>query len=1033
MGGLLYPAFTAMAQDRPSATASLDRGARLVEQRNFPEAKKVLTDIDPAQLPENQRARLADLVRQTDVGLSQAMGPNARLDAAQQDLDADRLAAASAKFQAVADDTSAPADVRENAKIKLALVKQKQVEKIPQMRELLNQAEALYAQGKLDEAQNALNGVAAVGGSLGWDTDNRLPQLQARIAERRVAESRGTGAGAGMAAAPTAAGPGPNPMDAGAAPGGAPMQQVMPGAPETAGQPGDLLSQSMAEDQIRRDRALTLYDEAKRSSDEALAKGQYPQAIAQAQESIDIIDQNRNLFSDLEARALREAAQSKLDSATTIARQAQIEQERQLGSQAARDEEARRLSLQATKRRQVAALVTDANKLYEATQFKEAADLLRQAVAIDPQDGSAKLLLRLVEDKITARDYEAIVHRSGVETMRQNIDSTEHLIPYADLMVYPDNWPEITRKRGSSDTSQDSAANRAARDRLEEPLKEISADHQGLEKVLNYLRDNMGANIFVNWNALQGVGIDRNTEVSVNLREVPFRKALKTILAEVGGSTANLDYTIDEGIITISTKEDLNSAKYQSVRVFDIRDMLVQPNANVQAPQLNIQSATGSNNQQGGGGGFGGGGGGGGFGGGGGGGGGFGGGGGGGGQGLFTQTTNTTSGVTNQQQRTDLVTSITDTIKATVAPDSWRDNGGTIGSIRELNGQLIVNQSVDNQIEVYNLLQQLRETRAIQIAIEARLLLVSNNFLDDFRLGWNLSLPAGLVGGNVSGISFGNGNTFTQSVPGSTGVPGSISSLAQLPSFNLSASIIDNWTLSLLLTATQADKRTVTVTAPRVTIFNGQNGFIAVTNQQNIVSSFTQTAASGGNNTAAATATNLNVSTLTTGVVLDVTATVSADRRYVVMTISPSLSTLDGIDTFSTGTTTGSSSTSGNNTTAALGGSFVQLPKTAFTQVNTMVSIPDGGTLLIGGQKLVGTAEVEIGVPVLSKIPGLNRLFTNRSFVKDERTLLVLVRPNIIIHREIENDLFGVGYDRQSGTTGSSSTSLPVGMTPTGR
>jgi hypothetical protein len=35
--------------------------------------------------------------------------------------------------------------------------------------------------------------------------------------------------------------------------------------------------------------------------------------------------------------------------------------------------------------------------------------------------------------------------------------------------------------------------------------------------------------------------------------------------------------------------------------------------------------------------------------------------------------------------------------------------------------------------------------------------------------------------------------------------------------------------------------------------------------------------------------------------------------------------------------------------------------------------------------------------------------------VKDERTLLVLVRPTIIIHREIENDLFGAGYDRPTG------------------
>jgi type II secretory pathway component GspD/PulD (secretin) len=282
------------------------------------------------------------------------------------------------------------------------------------------------------------------------------------------------------------------------------------------------------------------------------------------------------------------------------------------------------------------------------------------------------------------------------------------------------------------------------------------------------------------------------------------------------------------------------------------------------------------------------------------------------------------------------------------------------------------------------------------------------------------------LGSNAnSGFGIGNMNTFNQAMPGTTGVPGSIASFATLPSLNLSASILDRWQLDMLLTATQADKRTVTVTAPRVTLFNGQPGFISVTNQQNFVSSYNQTTSSGGINGGGATGTNLNIQTLSTGVVLDVTATVSADRRYVVMTIHPTLATLDGIDTFTqsngTSNTTGNNTTgnnTSNNNTSSTGAAFVQLPKISSTEVNTMVSIPDGGTLLIGGQKLIGESEVEVGVPILSKIPGLNRLFTNRSYVKDERTLLVLVRPNIIIHREIENDLFGVGYDRPTGLPG---------------
>lgn len=45
-----------------------------------------------------------------------------------------------------------------------------------------------------------------------------------------------------------------------------------------------------------------------------------------------------------------------------------------------------------------------------------------------------------------------------------------------------------------------------------------------------------------------------------------------------------------------------------------------------------------------------------------------------------------------------------------------------------------------------------------------------------------------------------------------------------------------------------------------------------------------------------------------------------------------------------------------------------------------------------------------MGAPVLSKIPILNRLFENRAIVRDERTLLILVKPKIIINEQAERD-----------------------------
>jgi general secretion pathway protein D len=70
----------------------------------------------------------------------------------------------------------------------------------------------------------------------------------------------------------------------------------------------------------------------------------------------------------------------------------------------------------------------------------------------------------------------------------------------------------------------------------------------------------------------------------------------------------------------------------------------------------------------------------------------------------------------------------------------------------------------------------------------------------------------------------------------------------------------------------------------------------------------------------------------------------------------------------------------------------------------TRVSVPDGGTLLLGGQRITEEVEKEAGVPVLSKIPVLGRLFSNRSEVKDHKILLILVKPTIILQEERESE-----------------------------
>jgi general secretion pathway protein D len=93
----------------------------------------------------------------------------------------------------------------------------------------------------------------------------------------------------------------------------------------------------------------------------------------------------------------------------------------------------------------------------------------------------------------------------------------------------------------------------------------------------------------------------------------------------------------------------------------------------------------------------------------------------------------------------------------------------------------------------------------------------------------------------------------------------------------------------------------------------------------------------------------------------------------------------------------------GNGTTAPVVLQYhVTLPQTERSRVRTRVSVPDGGTLLLGGLKQTAGTETEVGVPVLSKIPVLGRLFTNRSKVADQKILLILVKPTIILQEEAD-------------------------------
>ena len=254
-----------------------------------------------------------------------------------------------------------------------------------------------------------------------------------------------------------------------------------------------------------------------------------------------------------------------------------------------------------------------------------------------------------------------------------------------------------------------------------------------------------------------------------------------------------------------------------------------------------------------------------------------------------------------------------------------------------------------------------------------------------------------------------NSASFTQGANLFTGIPGGLTENAIPGSEALSTNFtafLDNFRANILLRATQLRADVQSLTSPNVTLFNGQRAIVAVFTQQFYVANLTPVVAAG------AVGYQPTIGQAITGVVLDVQATVSADRRYVTLTVRPTLQRLNGISTFSVSSIVtpdqgggGVGGGGGGGDTLLLEGQ-VQLPEIEITTVQTTVNVPDGGTLLLGGQTLSGEIIRESGVPVLSKVPFLKRLFSNRAMARDEQVLLILVKPTIIISREIEQDTF---------------------------
>ena len=160
-----------------------------------------------------------------------------------------------------------------------------------------------------------------------------------------------------------------------------------------------------------------------------------------------------------------------------------------------------------------------------------------------------------------------------------------------------------------------------------------------LDDCLDYLRDVSGANIQVDWKALEQAGINRDTPVTINLESVTLRRALTLVLKSATGNRAV--FTIDENVIAITTRQ--NADKTLITLTHDVSD-LVMTVPDFEAPDISLRPSGGA------------------------------------------ATPRAREKEPTQAERGENLVKI---IVETVCPEVWKDNGGP-ASIRYMGGKLIV-------------------------------------------------------------------------------------------------------------------------------------------------------------------------------------------------------------------------------------------------------------------------------------------------------------------------------------------------------
>lgn len=663
----------------------------------------------------------------------------------------------------------------------------------------------------------------------------------------------------------------------------------------------------------------------------------------------------------------------------TQARDAKIDAEKNAlqTAKTASDAELRRIARDRETARELSVerLLEAANVKFQNGEYESSVGLVDQALRLDRINPTANALRDLADRARHNAQMDLNRERWRTEWNKTFLDLQHSTVPMTETVKFdPARWSLVSKRKPASYTQAaelESPANQAVGKLLEDTVLEHNFASATVEDWASYYAQVTGATFFVS-QAVKDMDAETTTLNEFRLARRSVASALKAIQSQTG-----VAYKVKDGLVQLVGPEDaIGTLVLQPYNVTE----LVTGVQGKPGPDLRLK-VPGDDAP------------------------------------LFPEIDeDPMPSVVDEGRLQELITS-------TIATEKW---DGSPFTMNYQQGVLYVRADRETLDQVAELINELRRHVGIQIDIEARFLSVEDSFLedvgidlrglgnqssqglagrglekredrsnagfDDFgpRQQQNAAVPGNVGTGTEPGIFFNDGedgdgmarveNLFNSTLGGRNG------GLTNAGGFALQYAFLDDTEVEVVLRAVSKQERSEQIEAPRLLVYNNTRASMHFLRNISYIRDFEVEIAQ------AAAVANPVIGTVHDGVALDVRPVVDSDLRFITMELRPTVMTLQlPIPTFTT--------------TLGVGQPIsIQLPEVTLQRVRTTVTMPDGGTMMLGGMRLVERQNLRSTVPLLGSLPGLSWLFSRNGTSVQNRKMLILIRSKIVLMEELEPD-----------------------------